>query len=453
MAKIDELVYKILCGHVLDVLKTFPDESIDCIVTSPPYWGLRDYGEETSVIWDGDENCEHEWEITTCTREEWGPGPNRVGNNPNPRSEGHHIKKKINSGFCYKCGAWLGQLGLEPTLELYISHLLQITAELKRVLKKTGVMFWNHGDSYGGSGNSKGHTPETSNLNRLTVGYGASKGNQQATKGYEKCMMMQNSRLVLKMVDEQSWILRNQIIWHKRNHLPSSVKDRLANAYEPVFMLVKNKRYYFDLDAIRVPHKEESIERKKRGVSETHKYADTPTMGGGEGLNKPRLNIKKRPFNYRVREAKKGKTGIVGVKSTEEEMNKYDRKGMKIPGQDPQGIHRKRHSGNYGDDGEYLVNPNGKNPGDVWTLATEPSPKRDKHYAAFPTRLVIPMIKAGCPPDGIVLDPFAGTGRALAVAQRVGRKWIGIDVSPNYVEVARRMTNQMTFDQVKEGLF
>ena len=199
MYDIEQIKNTIICGDALEELKKFPDNSIDTIITSPPYWGLRDYGIE-------------------------------------------------------------GQLGLEPTLDLYLEHLLETTAELKRVLKPTGVMFWNHGDCYGGSfqnyGNRTGgqRRKNTRSFNRE----GNPKERISPTAYYTaKCLALQNYRLILKMIDNQGWILRNTIIWHKPNHMPSSVKDRFANSYEPIFMLVKNKKYWFDLDAVRLPHKGE----------------------------------------------------------------------------------------------------------------------------------------------------------------------------------------------------
>jgi DNA modification methylase len=151
---------KIIQGHVLEALKQIPDNSVDCIVTSPPYWGLRKYPDSANVQW----------------------------------SDG-----------------WYGQLGLEPTLEMYIEHLLQITKELKRVLKPSGVMFWNHGDCYGGNMGFTSSTRSDAPCNR---------GRWQPDapikrKLPSKTMALQNFRLALRMVDEQGWILRNVIIWHK----------------------------------------------------------------------------------------------------------------------------------------------------------------------------------------------------------------------------------------------
>jgi site-specific DNA-methyltransferase (adenine-specific) len=129
-----------------------------------------------------------------------------------------------------------GQIGLEPTLEIYLEKLLLVTKELKRVLKKTGIMFWNHGDCYGGSGGSGG------DYNEGGLREGQPKVGKSGMGVQPKCLALQNFRLVQRMIDEQEWILRNTIIWHKPNHMPSSCHDRFTSSYEPVFMLVKNKK-------------------------------------------------------------------------------------------------------------------------------------------------------------------------------------------------------------------
>jgi len=254
MPTIDDFRNKIICGNTLDVLKQIPDNSVDCIITSPPYWGLRFYGEQTKTIWDGDPNCEHEWgELIVERVDETGFERNRQGLNKcaeehdgNPRyatTDNPPVKKEHQ--FCKKCGAWYGQLGLEPDLGMYHNHLLQITAELKRILKKTGTMWWVHGDSYCGSqGHFDAKNPKAREGKLI-----------HDWKDYpKKCLYLQNYRLAIRMIDEQDWTLRNSVCWVKPNHLPSPVEDRLTNAYEPVFLFTKSGRYFFDLDAIRVPH-------------------------------------------------------------------------------------------------------------------------------------------------------------------------------------------------------
>ena len=154
-------------GDTLKVLKTFPDECIDMVITSPPYYGLRDCG-----------------------------GPE--------------------------------QIGLEKTFEEYLVKLLAVTGELMRVLKPEGTLWWNHGDSYGGSGKGRGSKTPAKNLSHEECP-------PKKTEGVAKSLMMQPYRLALRMIDEQGWILRNQIIWHKSNCMPASVKDRFTVDFEPLF--------------------------------------------------------------------------------------------------------------------------------------------------------------------------------------------------------------------------
>jgi site-specific DNA-methyltransferase (cytosine-N4-specific) len=374
---------KIIQGHVLEALKQIPDNSIDCIITSPPYWGLRKYPDSADVIWDGDPNCEHEWETYI-----------RKGQGGGTKSEKVRIKgvecfqafPPSQQAFCKKCGAWYGQLGLEPTLEMYIEHLLQITKELKRVLKPTGIMFWNHGSSYAGPmGKHKGWS-YVSNLGSKKDGTAINF--EGKTNLPAKCETLQNFRLALRMIDEQGWILRNVIIWYKPNHLPESVKDRFTKSYEPVFMFVKSKKYFFNLDAVREPAK----------------------------------TLEKYSFNIRVGEAKKGYFEKFGVRDSEEEIEKYDNQGRLIEKYD-----------------ESWIAILGKNPGDVWVINTEPFP--EPHFATFPTALVKRCIKAGCPEGGVVLDPFVGSGTTIKVAIEERRNVIGIEIVPEYVKMAERRCN------------
>jgi len=294
----DDFINKIITGHALDVLKQMPDECVDAIITSPPYHSLRDYGEEAKTVWGGDPKCEHEWqaEITKQDNLRFRKGHNTtVGNNKKAEI---YSNNQVKSAFCKKCKAWLGQLGLEPTLDLYIEHLLQVTAELKRVLKPTGVMFWNHGDCYNNGD-----------------------------------MQQQNEILVYKMRKEQGWRLANRIIWYKPNHMPESVKRRFTNAYEPVYLLFKAKRpkdIWFDLDAVRVPFRESTIQKAIYEVKRIEKYNGKV----------PYEKLKKGAFHKKAIFPKQ----LIS---------------------DP--LHTKPyHLG-------------GKNPGDVWNIATQPFP--EAHFA------------------------------------------------------------------------
>ena len=408
-------------------------------------WGLRKYPDSANVIWDGDSNCEHEWgNETTQLAHEYRQGKgSKVVKEHDEILMGFHKHK---APFCKKCGAWKGQLGLEPNLELYLKHLLQITAELKRVLKPTGIMFWNMGDCYGSK----------------PAGNPSFEQRQDTSSFPEKCMALQNYRLILKMIDEQGWILRNSIVWYKPNHLPESCKDRFARAYEPIFMLVKSKKYFFNLDAVREPLKSFTEQRKcdMERIIKYGKFLNPVTLGyDSKFLKNP--SALAGSFNYRVREAKKGYFGKIGVRASEEEMKKYDEQGRLIKhdiavgrientkfgdhleNAQPEGrshfLTGKALHNWYKERGLPEGNILGKNPGDVWTINTEPFP--EAHFAVFPTELVRRCIRAGCPENGVVLDPFVGSGTTIKVAIEERRNAIGIEIVPEYIEMTIKRCN------------
>lgn len=446
----------IYCGNVLTELKKIPKESIDCIITSPPYFGLRDYGKETRIIWDGDENCVHDFSLKTTKM----VGNNSMVRGKNetdsgtfsiPKFGGTAMKQEIKEvgAFCRKCGAWYGQLGLEPTLDLYINHLLQITAELKRVLKKSGVLWWNHGDCYGGSGmglSYAGHTKGPKSILSDNLLNAMPKVAHVRGK-YNKCLLLQNWRLILRMIDEQGWTLRNVIIWHKLNGMPSSVKDRFANRYEPVFMMVKNKKYYFDLDSVKIPLKQNSIERLKYPLN---------TWGGnikiGQFSREKKIDLSYK-LNYRFQDAEKNSAQCPKFKATKEEIDRYEKEWKKQKelsyGNDDKGARRSRVMAWLNTKNKNQTVGKGKNPGDVWSLSSQPLPKkyRGKHFAAFPTRLVEPIIKASCPEGGVVLDPFMGSGTTGVVAKKLGRNYVGIELNKEYAKMAKERIEETVYQE------
>lgn len=506
--EIQQWINKIHLGNTLEVLKQMPSDFVDTIVTSPPYWGLRNYNVE-------------------------------------------------------------GQLGLEKTLEEYLKKLLVITLELKRVLKPTGVLYWNHGDSYcgghpGGSihGEITGDRYNESNIPQKSEG--RPQGNMENYQ--EKCLIMQNERLAIKMVDEQGWILRNRIIWYKPNAMPSSVKDRFKNSYEPVYMFVKARRYYFDLDAVRLPHKTESLEKYQRqinvgldGGNRDSKYLGTEFDGVLGGKRTPLPNwfvdshkidkdykeeIDERQQNLLGEDIKKeiidGPKYAKGSEFEKKYGEPWDRFGKNTKKANKFDISKEqkeavRKEGKVGsaqrlesffDKYGGKTNPMGKNPGDLWEISTHPFP--DAHFATFPEKLIEPMILSSCPKwickkcgkaririiekeeiefdkcpkcgkekqkrydicfdcseklgiskglsykgrkiprnqhwekrktepigwtdckcnadweAGIVLDPFLGSGTVAIVAKKLGFNWIGIEINPEYVKMAEGRINAQT---------
>ena len=233
----------ILQGDCLETLKTLEDESVDSIITSPPYYGLRDYG---TAKWEGgDKKCNHKGKPLahqTSIHERTQP---QCNNKPDENT--FEIYKDV----CKKCGAKRvdQQLGLEKSLNEYLDRMLKITLELRRVLKKTGTMWWNHGDSYAGSGKGYGDKEADTKFKSILRGGGTARSRTlrpEKSKIPPKSLMLQAYRLAIRMVDEQGWVLRNQIVWHKPNVMPSSVKDRFTVDFEPIFFFSKSKKYWFE---------------------------------------------------------------------------------------------------------------------------------------------------------------------------------------------------------------
>lgn len=284
----------ILVGDCMEKLATLESESVDCCVTSPPYWGLRDYGVD-------------------------------------------------------------GQLGLEPTPELYIAHMRMVFEQVRRVLKPQGTLWLNLGDSYaaGGSGGA-------SVKSRLNGGRGVGPN--------EKVSLMQGRSLPRKVppglkrkdlvgipwslafaLRNDGWYLRQDIIWHKPNPIPESVRDRCTKGHEYIFLFAKSQKYYFDIDAIKEPA--------------------ICGWNGAQAGSVPR-----------------------------------------------EGETRQKRS--------------------VWSVTTKPF--KGAHFATFPPDLIEPCILAGCPKGGVVLDPFFGAGTVGLVAKKHERRWIGIELNKEYVQIAER---------------
>jgi len=347
------------CGHAIDVLKELEAGSVDCVPTSPPYWGLRSYKTEP-LIW-GDNHCEHEW------GSELVKSINLQAGNPEFQRQWRESATDKQAGqgnFCLKCGAWKGELGLEPTIELYISHLLLIFDEVKRVLKKTGTLWVNIGDSYSGSGKASGQSIEQVTAKQASNFASAHLVIDSGIPAKSLCLIPE--RFALAMV-ENGWILRNDIVWNKPNPMPESVKDRFTGSWEHLFFFVKSKRYWFE--------------------QQFDQYTEPLNRWGGDST-KPT-------------DTTKDNDGVFAIAERE-------------------GRNRR-------------PNELGRNKRDVWEINTQPYP--EAHFAVFPEKLVETPILAGCPQDGVVLDPFAGAGTTGAVAKRLGRKYIGIELSPKYCKL------------------
>lgn len=389
------MTIRILEGDVLAMLAELNDESVDCCVTSPPYWGLRDYG----------------------------------------------VK---------------GQIGMERSLGAHLEVMVGVFREVRRVLKKTGTLWLNYGDCYATSpnGRSAAATKATGNddrtfrdkpfstigpiLGRVVDRCGASKmqqsnrgssgGHQLHAGGYLKAkdLCMIPNRLAIAL-QEDGWWVRSEIIWGKNNPMPdSSGKYRPSTAHEKIFLLSKSGKMFYDFEAVAMPCSDNTHLRVAQDVA-NQKGSDRANGGArhngpmkaavNKNLagNKPRSFHKERAdgleFCARPKQAEAG-SGVRANASFEDAIS------------GPLRLTR------------YLRNYEPPPPFQIWEMSTQSF--KDAHFATFPTELPERCIKAGCPKDGVVLDIFGGAGTTGLVADRLQRDAILIELNPEYAEMARR---------------
>ncbi len=373
-------------GDCLEVLKTLPDGFVDCCVTSPPYYGLRDYGTGT---WEGgDPNCPHR-RTNKCTPESK-HAKGLLGN------VGDAIYKTV----CPLCGAVRvdKQIGLEETPEEYIQKLTDVFREVRRVLKDDGTLWLNIGDTY--NGNKQGNTE--------TVKHSAIAGKQDFHKklwdGAKQKDLIGIPWMLAFSLRADGWYLRQDIIWHKPNPMPESVKDRCTKSHEYMFLLSKKQKYYFDYEAIQ--------------------ELATGYDGRKDTLNKGSQKYENASY---LQETTSGMT--MAAKGHE----RWQYKNLADKGQMPNSMHIRRA------DGEKDVFYPVRNKRDVWTVPTQPI--RDAHFATFPEELIKPCILAGARPNGIVLDPFFGSGTTGRVAISLNRQYLGIELNPEYIEIEKKRTD------------
>ncbi len=411
-------------GHALDVLPLLDAGSVQCVVTSPPYWGLRDY-KLPATVWGGEAGCEHEWGGVLPPRPGRGnkPGDLSTSSLTNPERQDTVGRAPDSGAFCRRCNAWRGSLGLEPTPELYVEHIITVFRAVRRVLRADGVLWLNLGDSYYTQGTGELSLSGEKKLGQTNRGgYTGYKPRSQMSGLKPKDLIGIPWRVALAL-QADGWWLRSDIIWSKPNPIPESVTDRPTKAHEYVFLLTKSARYFWDQEAVR----EKSL------------WPDGPNSPGyiksphGQGFTR--------------RAAKDSGT----------------RKELHGP------TYSRHRSGVTGGQ-DLRANPvSSRNIRSVWTIAT--APFAEAHFATFPPKLVEPMIKAGtsergcCPECGApwyrdkddptiwhpgcecsttsldtctALDPFCGSGTVGEVCLRLNRQFVGIDLSEPYLEMSER---------------
>jgi DNA modification methylase len=229
-----------------------PDESVHCVVTSPPYWTLRDY-DLPPLVWDGEPDCAHVWgeRVTagegyaSSSRRRWQHGAKRDDAPDEWRPETGQGK------FCRCCGAWRGCLGLEPTPELYVAHLVEVFREVWRVLRADGTLWLNLGDTYAHDTKWGGRSGRK-NAGSVAGGYQTCR-NARTNSGLKPKDLVGVPWRVAFALQDDGWWLRSDVVWHKPNCMPESVTDRPTKAHEYLFLLSKSARYFYDQDAVREP--------------------------------------------------------------------------------------------------------------------------------------------------------------------------------------------------------
>ncbi len=244
----------ILKGDALSVLKGLPDDSVQVVVTSPPYWALRRY-DIPDIVFDGDSACEHDW---TEQRAPWAnsqPGPNGAEKN---RTDEQQVVGKTAGAFCL-CGAWRGQLGQEPTPDLFIAHLVEIFREVRRVLRPDGTVWINMGDSYAASGMG-GNPAESAYRKQATNAGSLIPGRKASASGCKPKDLVGLPWMLAFALRADGWYLRSEIVWAKGlsfcesyagSVMPESVTDRPTRSHEQVFLLTKSASYFYDHEAVK----------------------------------------------------------------------------------------------------------------------------------------------------------------------------------------------------------
>jgi DNA modification methylase len=302
------------CGDALTVLRALPDTSVNCCITSPPYYGLRDYG---------------------CA----------------------------------------GQIGLESTPAEYIARLVDVFREVRRVLRDDGTIWINVGDSYNAAGRNGHGTREGCKQGTNRASADGSDHSRPSVADLKPKDLIGIPWMLAFALRDDGWYLRQDIIWHKPNPMPESVKDRCTKAHEYVFMLSKSQKYWFDADAIAEESAANQVAHNVRYAREYEAHTANVALGSSQ------------PGNV-------GNVGIHARARTDGKRNKRS----------------------------------------VWTMATRPTP--EAHFATFPIELPETCLRAGCPEGGTVLDPFAGAGTTGLACLKNGRNFVGIELNAEYVRIA-----------------
>lgn len=346
----DELGVRVFHGDALTVLRFLSDGAVQCCVTSPPYWGLRDY------------------QIA-------------------------------------------GQLGLESTPQEYVSKMVEVFREVRRVLRSDGTCWLNLGDSYSTHAAGKVANPMAKSTLAGVRTQEVANESSRALGKYLKCESLPEKNLVgipwrvAFALQADGWYLRCDIIWSKPNPMPESVTDRPTKAHEYLFQLSKSERYYYDHEAIKEPGSMASLQRLSQQTFDDQTGGPKDPLTGNRSCRKTLENLKRSTDKQRGHGRRHD-----GFNDRWDLMEKEEQCG-------------------------FMVNKRS-----VWEVATKPYP--DAHFATFPPKLIEPCILAGSKTGDVILDPFHGAGTTGMVAQQFGRQYIGIELNEAYIQMSLKRLRQ-----------
>ena len=497
---VDDIRNKIFQGHAIQILSDYPDSCVDMCVTSPPYYGLRDYKCEP-IVWGGNYDCNHEWGKEMIS--ELSGGESGLVDSSGWR------KFKSSHCFCKKCGAWEGQLGLEPSPYMYINHLCDIFDEIKRVLKDTGSCWVNLGDTYWGS--MAGYGAKESSLTgfqKAPKEAGFYSSSSQKPPMVSKHSYLRKKSLVLIPfmfaieMEKRGWILRNTLIWFKPNCTPSSIKDRFTVDFEYIFFFVKNNKPLFWVNEKSLLITDKKLEGKQGEENIDWEWKFCKRCDGigindkkekcwkcnGDGRYKVSLwhsydyyfEQQFDPYKLETIETadKVGNLGSVGG-------DKYVGKGFLT-----------------GDHKTTVKEHFGRNKRCVWKVPVKPY--RGAHFAVYPSKLIKTPIQAACPEficskcglpqikvytskevdadldrrrvelgpgkdyglfnydcflgnakcscndefvSGIVLDPFMGSGTTAAEAKAQRKDYTGVEINEEYFPLIDKRIREVDINE------
>lgn len=410
-------------GHVLDILKDWPSNIINCVVTSPPYWVMRLYKGLTPQVWGGKKTCKHEWTPHIIKKQRGSLG---VSGWDRPSRKVHAGNKESPSLFCSKCGAWKGDLGNEPLIDLYVEHLADIMDEVKRVVRKDGTLWLNLGDTYYGSG--FGSTGKQTYL----LENGSFKAIKPTGELPRKCMADIPHRVIIELV-RRGWIHRSTVIWHKPAALPESCKDRPTIDYEYLFMLTKHPTYYYEQQF--EPVQDSTLKKKTLPIVGGNKYVNLPAPYSQKYSGKP---VEAKPYRnlrsvWRISTARS---------PPEAHFATFPTKLIQTPimascptqvctecGEPVRTVYRTK---GFPRDRSNQRDEVGSSSG----INTMSGSKLAKWREMNPVKKATKRCSccAGYK-RGLVLDPFMGSGTTALVARALGRDWVGIELSDEYVEM------------------